>query len=269
MKNQTVVLIGASEGIGEALAVMLATQGANLVLAARNQAKLDVVLQRCEAQGAQVLAVQTDVAKREDCEHLIQQAVARFGGLDVLINNAGISMSVRFDEVRDLSIFERLMQVNYLGVVRCTHHALPHLKARRGLVVAISSWQGKTGFPLSTGYAASKHALQGFCDSLRIELYENGVDVLVVSPGPVDTAIHARKFGRTGKMEQNEEAPSQQNLMSVEQCARLIVQAIARRDREMVMTLRGQLMPWLKPIAPKMLDQMVAKGVERFYTEPQ
>ena len=266
MKNKTVVLTGASEGIGEALALALAAQGANLVLAARNQAKLNGVRQRCQAQQAQVLAVQTDVAKREDCQNLIQQAVGFFGGLDVLINNAGISMSVRFDDIDDLSIFERLMRVNYLGVVHCTHHALPHLKTRRGLLVAISSWQGKAGFPLSSGYAASKHALQGLCDSLRIELYPHGVDVLVVSPGPVDTAIHSRKFGRTGN---NGGAVQQQDLMSPEQCAQLIVQAIARRERDVVLTLRGKLIPWLKLIAPRVLDQMLARGVEEFYTKPQ
>jgi short-subunit dehydrogenase len=158
------------------------------------------------------------------------------------------------------------MRVNYLGAVYCTHAALPHLKARRGLIVAISSLQGKTGFPTYSGYAASKHAMQGFFDSLRMELAEDGVDVLVVSPGPIATAIHERRLGADGSHHgaPSRSAPS----MPVTECVRQILRAIARRDRELVMTAAGKAGAWLKLIAPRLLDRLVADAIRKFDGEP-
>jgi NAD(P)-dependent dehydrogenase (short-subunit alcohol dehydrogenase family) len=134
----------------------------------------------------------TDLARPDECRALVDDAVAALGGIDAVVHDAGITMHARFDEVRDLSLYETLMRVNYLGPVHVTHRALPHLRARRGLVVAVSSLLGLTGAPTRTGYAASKHALQGFMDSLRLEVAADGIDVLVVSPGFVATGIRAR-----------------------------------------------------------------------------
>jgi NAD(P)-dependent dehydrogenase (short-subunit alcohol dehydrogenase family) len=139
------------------------------------------------------------VTQPEACQQLVEKAIATFGQIDSLINNAGISMVTRFDEITDLSIFEQVMQVNYLGAVYCTHYALPYLKASRGLLVAISSLCGKTAVPTRSGYVASKHAMQGFFDTLRIELRGTGVDVLVVSPGFVATDIRERALGANGQ----------------------------------------------------------------------
>jgi short-subunit dehydrogenase len=256
-QGKSVVITGASAGIGAALAVALAARGARLVVAARTRPALDEVVERCEAAGGEAVAVACDVADPAACRALAGEAVKAFGGIDVLVNNAGISMWSRFEDVTDLSIFERLMRVNYLGAVHCTYHALPHLRARRGLVVAISSLSGLTGVPTRTGYAASKHAMQGFFDSLRIELRGSGVDVLVVSPGLVATDLRERAL-RSGTAAPG--APLR-GLMPVDECVRRIVDAMARRRRELVMTAKAKLARWVKLVAPAVVDRLAERGM--------
>ncbi|MEK6611632.1 MAG: SDR family oxidoreductase, partial [Gemmatimonadota bacterium] len=182
-RGQVVVLTGASLGIGAEVARTLAGHGARLVLAARDAARLQLVADACRQQGAEVELVPCDITDESQCRSLIDRAVARFGRIDALICNAGQAMWARADEVADWRIFERLVQVNYLGAVYCALAALPHLKASRGRLVAVSSLAGKTGVPMRTGYSAAKAALNAFCDSLRIELAGSGVSVTVVCPG--------------------------------------------------------------------------------------
>ena len=266
VEGKTIVITGASAGIGQELAVQLAERGAQLVLAGRNKDALEQTRGQCMKAGAKAIAIATDVAQIESCRNLIDQTIKQCGRLDMLVNNAGISMLAPFDAISDLALFERIMAVNYLGAVYCTHFALPHLKKRRGLVVAISSLQGKTGFPNSTAYAASKHAMQGFFDSLRIELAGSGVDVLVVSPGPVATRIHTHRLGGDGKLS-TDKSHSNEGGMAVAECARQIAVAIERRRRELVMTAAGKAGQWLKLIAPGWTDRLVARAVRRFYHE--
>ncbi|HEV3137729.1 MAG TPA: SDR family oxidoreductase, partial [Pirellulales bacterium] len=224
VEDKTIVITGASAGIGQELAIQLAGRGAQLVLAGRNKNALEQTRGRCMKAGAKAIAVATDVTQIESCRNLIDQTIKQYGRLDVLVNNAGLSMVASFETVTDLSLFERIMAVNYLGAVYCTNFALPHLKKRQGLVVAISSLQGKTGFPNSTAYAASKHATQGFFDSLRIELNGSGVGVLVVSPGPVATRIHTHRLGGDGQLS-GDESRSNDGGMPVAECARQIALA--------------------------------------------
>ncbi len=256
--NKTIILTGASAGIGKTLAIALAGQGADLVLAARDASALAEVVAACHAAGGQAIAVPTDVTQPEACQQLVEQAIATFGQIDILVNNAGISMLSRFDQVTDLSIFDQVMRVNYLGAVYCTHYALPHLKASRGLVVAISSLCGKTAVPTRTGYVASKHAMQGFFDTLRIELRGTGVDVLVVSPGFVATDIRERALGGDGQPLGQSPRDESQGNMSVEECVQQIVWAMERRKREHVMTLKGKAIPWAKLVAPGLVDRISA-----------
>lgn len=256
--GKTIVLTGASAGIGQSLAVTLAHQGANLVLAARDQAALKAVVDACIQAGGKAIAVPTNVAKPEDCQQLIEQAIATFGQIDILVNNAGISMLTMFDQVTDLSIFEQVMRVNYLGAVYCTHFALPHLKASRGLLVAISSLCGKTAVPTRSGYVASKHAMQGFFDTLRIELRGTGVDVLVISPGFVATDIRQRALGADGKVLGQSPRDESKGNMSVNECVRQIVSAMEHRKREHLMTLKGKVIPWAKLLVPKLVDRIAA-----------
>jgi NAD(P)-dependent dehydrogenase (short-subunit alcohol dehydrogenase family) len=255
--SKTYVITGASSGIGAALAVEWAKRGDNVVLAARNEDELRALAERC---GPNALAVKTDVTEPAQCEAMVKAAVSRFGGIDVLVNNAGISMWARFRDITDLSMFDRIMRVNYLGTVYATHFALPHLIASRGLVVGISSLTGKTGVPTRSGYAASKHAMQGFLDSIRIELAETGVDVLVVSPGFVKTDIRSKVLGPNGKSV--DKSPRDESVgMTVDECTSIIVKAVDRRAREVVMTPRAKLGLWLKLVAPSVVDRIAARAV--------
>lgn len=261
--NQRIVLTGASAGIGEQLALALAARGARLVLAARSTEALEALAQKCRDLGAQAFAVPTDVSVQSQCDHLIDRAAEQLGGIDVLIHNAGISMWTRFDEVTDLSIFEKVMRVNYLGPVWLTHRALPALKQSKGLIVAVSSLTGKTGVPTRTGYAASKHAMQGFFDSLRIELADAGVDVTVISPGFVRTDIRSRAFGPDGKP--RSESPREESTdetMSVEACVAIMLDAMQHRRREVVMTTTARLGLWLKLVAPAAVDRIALRKLK-------
>lgn len=258
---KTFVITGASTGIGAALAQTYAARGANVVLAARNEEQLAELAERCERAGGKALVARTDVTDLAQCKAMVDAAVARFGGIDVLVNNAGISMWARFRDVTDITMYERIMRVNYLGTVYCTHFALPHLLASRGLVVGISSLTGKTGVPTRSGYAASKHAMQGFLDSIRIELASSGVDVLVVSPGFVKTDIRAKVLGPDGKPLEKSPRNESRDTMSVEECTDIIVRAIDRRAREVVMTPRAKVGMWLKLLAPKLVDRIAERAV--------
>lgn len=259
---KTLVITGASAGIGEALALAYASRRDNVVLASRDEVALARVAERCERAGAKALVVKTDVGDEAQCKRMIDEAVRAFGGVDVLVNNAGISMWARFDEITDLTVFERLMRVNYLGTVYSTYHALPHLKKSKGLLVGVSSLTGKTGVPTRSAYGATKHAMQGLLDALRVELRDEGVDVLVVSPGFVRTDIRAKALGPDGKP--REASPREENdpgTMSLEECTDIIVRAIDRRQREVIMTTKAKWGMWLKLLAPKLVDRIAERAV--------
>jgi short-subunit dehydrogenase len=258
-----VIITGASKGIGAELARQIAVKGAKLVLAARNEAELTAVAEECRTAGAAgVITVKCDVAVEHDCQTLVTAALLAFGRIDVLVNNAGISMWARFEDIQDLSILERIMRVNYMGAVFCTAHALPHLKATQGRIVGIASLAGRTGVPTRTGYSASKHAMTGFFDSLRIELEGSGVTVTMIYPGFVSTGIRENATGPDGKpilvspVKEGE-------VMDVGDCARRIVKAIDGREREVVMTARGKMGLWLKLIAPSLVDRIAKRAVEK------
>ena len=262
MKDKVVVITGASKGIGAELARQLAERGAKLVLAARNAGELETVAEYCKKRGAQVITVRADVGVERDCAAIMSGAALAFGGIDVLVNNAGATMWARFEDIQDLSILERIMRVNYMGAVYCTKHALPLLKQSRGLIVGISSLAGRTGVPTRTGYSAAKHAMTGFFDSLRIELEDSGVAVTMIYPGFVATGIRENATGPDGKpilvspVKEGE-------VMSVEDCARRIVTAMERRDREVVMTARGKIGLFLKLFAPSLIDRIARRAVEK------
>jgi len=256
MKDKVIIVTGASVGIGAALARELARQGAKLALAARDAEKLAEVAQDCPDS----IVIPTDVSNREVCAALVEKTVAHFGRIDVLVNNAGRTMWAKFEELQDISIIEDLMRVNFFGSVYCTHAALPHLKKSKGQIVAISSLAGKIGVPTRTGYAASKHAMQGFFDSLRIELRGSGVDVTMINPDFVLSEIHRRAIGADGKP--LGKSPLQESkIMTAEECARQITEAMQKRKRELIMSRRGKIGQWLKLIVPQMMDNVAAKAI--------
>ena len=256
----TIVLTGASEGIGRAFALALAPQHPKLVLAARNRKRLESLAAECRALGAEAHVVPTDVTDPAACESLIQEAVARCGGIDVLVNNAGGTMWTRLDEVLDLSIFEQLMRLNYLGSAYPTFHALPHLKRSRGRIVAVASMAGLIGVPTRTGYSAAKHAVVGFFDSLRVELMNTGVSVTVVCPDFVVSEIHKRALGADGRpLGENPMASSK--IMTAEECAALMVRSIERRERLLITSSRGKQARWLKLLSPATVDRRAAAAI--------
>ena len=262
LDDNVVVITGASKGIGAELARQLAARGAKLVLAARNLSELEAVAEECRKSGAPVVTVKADVALERDCQAVIAGAVLAFGRVGTLVNNAGISMWARFEEIRDVSVLERIMQVNYMGAVYCTRHALPYLRESRGRLVGISSLAGRTGVPTRTGYAASKHAMTGFFDSLRIELEGSGVSVTMIYPGFVATGIRENATGPDG-MPILVSPVREGAVMSAAECARRIARAIERRDREVVMTARGRMGLWLKLLAPSLVDRIARRAIER------
>jgi short-subunit dehydrogenase len=259
--GKTVVVTGASQGIGRALCLELAPQRPRLVLAARDRAALDAAASACREQGAETLVVETDVTETGACRRLIERAVDTFGVLDVLVNNAGVGMVARLAEVKDLSIYERLVRVNYLGSVYPTYFALPHLQKARGQIVAISSLAGLTGVPLRTGYAATKHAQIGFFDSLRVELRSSGVSVTVVAPYFVRSEIRRRAVAGDGRPLARSPV-REDDVMSAEECARQIVKAMQQRRRMLVMTFKGRVGRWVKLAAPGLVDRMAERAVE-------
>ncbi len=262
MKDAVVIVTGASRGIGAELARQLAARGARLVLAARDTGALEAVAAQCRAAGAKVVAVRADVSVEHDCQTLVTGAVLAFGRLDVLVNNAGISMWARFEELQDLGVLERLMRVNYLGAAYCTFHALPYLRESRGRIVAVSSLAGRTGVPTRSGYCASKHAMAGFFDALRIELLGSGVTVTLVDPDFVATGIRENAAGSDGRP--IGVSPVREcEVMGVGACAERIVRAIERREREVVMGARGRIGLWLKLVAPALVDRIARRAIER------
>ena len=262
MKDNVVAITGASKGIGAELARQLAAKGARLVLAARNEKELEAVAADCRKAGASVVCVRADVASERDCQAIVAGAVLAFGRLDTFVNNAGVSMWARFEDIEDMSIIERIMQVNYMGAVYCTHHALAYLRESRGRLVAVASLAGRVGVPTRTGYSASKHAMAGFFDSLRIELADSGVTVTMIYPGFVATGIRENATGPDGKAIMVSPV-KEGEVMSVEDCARRIVNAIERREREVVMTARGKIALWLKLLAPSLVDRIARRAIER------
>jgi len=260
-KDNVVIITGASTGIGEELAYRLARQGASLALTARRQDELDRVAATVRQLGARVITVAADVARNDECRRIIDATIAEFGRIDTLVCNAGMTMWARFQDIEDVGILERIMQVNYMGAVYCTHHALPHLLKSRGRLVGVASLTGLVGVPTRTGYAASKHAMRGFFDSLRIELADTGVSVTMIYPGFVATGIRENATGSDGKPAKIDPV-NKDEVMSVQECAAIIMGAIETRQRENVMTLKGKLGQWLKLIAPGVIDRMAKKAVE-------
>jgi len=262
MKDRRIILTGASEGIGRALALALASRGARLALAARDRERLESLAQECRTRGGEALAVPTDVTNQQDLEWLVAETVKSFGGLDAVIHNAGITMWSRFDALQDFTIFERIMEVNYLAPVRLTALTLPHLRQSRGLIVAVASLAGLTGVPERSGYAASKHAMIGFFDSLRIELAGTGVDVSVVAPDFVVSEIHKRAIGPDGEP-LGASPMMQQKIMTADECAARIVRAMEKRQRLLLMSRRGRLGRWLKLLAPAVIDRISARAIRQ------
>jgi short-subunit dehydrogenase len=202
-----------------------------------------------------LLLYTADVAVEASCKQFIQAVVDKWGGIDLLINNAGISMRALFQEV-DLKVLHQLMNINYWGTVYCTHYALPYLLQSKGSIVGISSIAGYRGLPARAGYSASKFAMQGFLETLRTELLHTGVNVMWAAPG--FTASNIRNVALSANGGSQKETPLvEDKLMSAESCATIILQGVAKRKRSIVMTTQGRLTVWMQKLFPAMMDKIV------------
>ncbi|MGY8827420.1 MAG: SDR family oxidoreductase [Candidatus Latescibacterota bacterium] len=264
LAGKVAVLTGASSGLGAALALALAEAGATLALFATNSERLEGVAAQCRERGAKVLAVTGDVTKAEDCQRLMQGAVSELGRIDYMIANAGISMWARFEELEEVEVFQRLIDVNYMGVVRCAHAALPHLKERAGMVVVISSIQSKVPVPLHSGYVASKHAVQGFCDVLRLELQGTGVDVLTVLPHWLrGTNLRQSALGGDGQALGETSRKHSSESITVEDASVEIIRAMKKRQRQLVMPWKLKLLAAVYALKPQWAEAVIGRAMNK------
>ena len=255
-KNKVVLITGASSGIGKATAIELAKRGANLVLAARQFVTLcELTAELEKTYGIRAIAVQADVSQEEDCKHLVKQAGVTFGRIDVLINNAGLSMRALFNDL-DLSVLKNLMDVNFWGTVYCTKYALPEILKTQGVIVGVSSIAGYRGLPGRTGYSASKFAMNGFMEALRTELLKTGVHVMVACPGFTTSNIRVAALSKDGHAH-GETSMEEGKMMSAEEVAERILQATIKRKRDLVMTTQGKLAVWVNKLFPSLADKLV------------
>lgn len=254
LKDKVIVITGASSGIGEAMAREYAARGARVVMGARSVPKLQLLAGEIRRQGGQAAYCGVDVTQPDECRELIETAVREFGGIDVLICNAGISMRAIFDDV-DLAVLHRLMDVNFWGTVYCCKYALPYLQASKGSIVGVSSVAGLHGLPGRTGYSASKYAMTGFLETLRIENLRKGLHVMIACPG--FTASNVRFSALTADGSQQGETPrNEAKMMTPREVAQIVERGILRRRRLCLMENEGRATHFVKKFAPAFLDRM-------------
>jgi len=254
-QNKTVAITGGSDGIGKALIELLLPMGAKVATCARNQDKLyDLQLRHSNKPLHCVVA---DVSIYNDCKMFIDSTIKQFGGIDILINNAGISMRSELKDA-ELDVFKKVMDINYFGTVYCTKLALASIMERKGTIVGISSIAGYRGLPGRSGYSASKFAVNGWLEAVRTELLEDDVNVMWVCPG--FTKSNIRTAALNAKSEAQGETPlNESSLMSAEECAEHILTAIEKKKRTLVLTFKGKQTVFINKFFPAWADKLTRK----------
>ena len=266
LKGKNIIITGASSGIGEAVARQAAGIGCNVAMAARNIQKLEKLRAELSADGAQVICIPCDVTQPTDCQNLIDQTIAEFGSIDVLINNAGISMRAPFEDV-EIDVLQRVMDVNFWGAVYCTKAAIKHLLAAKGSLVAVSSVTGFKGLPGRSGYASSKFAMNGFFESLRMEYMSRGLHTLIACPG--FTGSNIRFNALTAKGDNQQDTPGDETKMdSAEDVAIDILQAIRDRKDFMLTNKQGKIIYWVNKFFPKLVEKRIHKVISKEPNSP-
>src|SRR5690554_5394945 len=266
MKDKVVIVTGASSGIGKATAIRFAEAGAKLVIAARSIEKLKETESEIINLGTEVLLQSTDVVNEEDCKRLIDATVEKFGRIDVLINNAGISMRALLEEM-DLSVIKNVMDINFWGTVYCSKFALPHLLKQKGSIVGVSSIAGYVGLPARCGYSASKFAMHGFLESVRTENLEKGLHVLIACPG--FTASNIRNTALTADGSAQGKSPREEGkMMTAEEVGKHIFNAVKGRKQRIVLTTEGKLAVFLSKFFPKVIQKAVFNKMKKEPNSP-
>ena len=261
MQKKVVIITGASSGIGKACAEVFAAKGYVVVLIGRSIDKLKIVEQNLLSNGAEVLVIKADVSIESDCKMLVEETISKYNRIDVLINNAGLSMRALFADL-DLKVIRQLMDTNFWGAVFCTKYSLPYLIKQKGSVVAVSSIAGKKGLPGRTGYSASKFALEGFMESLRTENLKNDLHVLVACPGFTATEIRNTSLTANGTS-QGESPRDESKMMSASDVASHIFEAVHHRKRDLLLTGNGKITVWLNKFFPSWMDKVVFKHMAK------
>jgi short-subunit dehydrogenase len=254
-KDKVVVVTGGTDGIGRALVEQLINEGAKVSTCGRNHDKL-YGLQTSFASAALHTMV-ADVSNENDCRRFMEMTLKVFGSIDVLINNAGISMRAELKEAA-VDVIKKVMEINFFGAVYCTKYALPSLIERKGTIVGVSSIAGYRGLPGRSGYSASKHALQGWMEAIRTELLDSGVNVMWVCPGFTTSNIRNAALNKAGEA-QGESPMDEGKMMSAHECAKRILSAIEKRKRTVVMTYQGKQTVFLNKFFPGLADRFVRK----------
>lgn len=255
MKNKVVVITGGSSGIGLALAERFGKAGAKILITGRNSSNLHQAVKDLQAKGITVSAFQGDVSNEEDNKAMAAEAIKLYGTIDILINNAGISMRALFADV-DMAVLRKVMDINFYGVLYATRYCLPEITKNKGSIVGISSIAGFRGLPGRTGYSASKFAMNGFLEVLRTELLKTGVHVLTACPGFTASNIRMRALTKDGTS-QGESPRAEKEMMTAEECAYYIYKAVVKRKRTLVLTTQGKLAVWLNKWWPSLADKLV------------
>ena len=250
-RDKVIVVTGASSGIGLASARLFGSFGARVVMAARSYDKL---LTLAPSVGSDVLCVRCDVSREEDCRALVEKTVERFGRIDILVNNAGLSMRSMFKDM-DLGVMRSLMDTNFYGTVYCTKYALPYLLESKGSVVGVISIAGFSALPARTGYSASKYAIRGFLDTIRIEHLYDGLHVMVFAPGY--TASNVRNAALTADGSPQGKTPLEEGkLMSAEDCAMHLARGLYKRRSQVILTPLGKLTVIAHRLFPRLTDRL-------------
>ncbi len=264
MKDKVVIVTGGSSGIGEACAESFAKAGAKVVITGRSDEKLAEAKKTLIQKGCDtILTISGDVSSEEDCNNTIIKVLDTYGKIDVLINNAGISMRSLFDDI-EIDVFKQVMNVNFYGALYMTKSCLSHIKKTKGSIIGISSIAGKKGLPARTAYSASKFAMEGFLQALRIELIHDEVHVLVVSPGFVKTNIRNTALKSDGS-QQGQSPKNEDKLMTAEEVAEAVLIATVKRKRDLILTTQGKTLVQVNKFAPSLADKQVYK---HFANEP-
>jgi len=255
MKDKVVIITGGSSGIGKALAISFGKLGAQVVITGRNEERLNEVSAELDQLNTPNLCLKLDVANETDNKLLVDETIKAFGGIDILINNAGISMRALFEEI-DLEVFKKVMDINFNGTLYATKYCLPHILKNKGSIVGISSINGYRGTPARTAYTASKYAMNGFFESLRTEVMHRGVHVLVACPGFTGTNIRNAALTADGTS-QGDSPRDEGKMMTAEEVALGIINAIKKRKRDIVFTSQGKLAVFLNKWMPGRMDKIV------------
>lgn len=255
MKDKVVIITGGSSGIGKALATVFGNRGSKILITGRNEVELNKTVAGLVAKGITAHGFKADVTQEVDNQAMANEALRVYGTIDILINNAGISMRAAFADV-ELQVIKQVIETNFLGAMYATRFCLPEIIKNKGSVVGISSIAGFVGLPGRTGYSSSKFGLNGFLEVLRIELLKTGVHVLTACPGFTASNIRKRALTKSGGA-QGESPRDEEAMMTAEECANYIYQAVVARKRMLILTRQGKLSVWLNKWWPSLADKLI------------